>query len=82
MNIRELKKIFDSVLKEVSIDCVIFGFVEGKLHVLLIRWKGSDRWSLPGGRIHKDEGVEEAVTRILSSNRNERCVSTTVLHLR
>lgn len=65
MKINELKKIFDRVLKEVSIDCVIFGFSAGKLKVLLIRWKGSDKWSLPGGRIYKDEGVEEAVNRIL-----------------
>lgn len=65
MNIRELKKIFDSVLKEVSIDCVIFGFEAGRLKVLLIRWKSSDKWSLPGGRIYKQEGAEEAVNRIL-----------------
>jgi len=67
MNISELKKIFASVLKEVSIDCVIFGFSAGKLKVLLVRWKGSDKWSLPGGRILKDEGVEESADHILLS---------------
>jgi len=65
MKISQLKKIFDSVLKEVSIDCVIFGFEAGKLKILLIRWKASDKWSLPGGRIYKNEGVEEAVNHIL-----------------
>ena len=54
-----------NVLREVSIDCVIFGFTAGKLKVLLIRWRSIDKWSLPGGRIKKDEGVEEAVDRIL-----------------
>jgi len=60
-----LKEDFAKVLREVSIDCVIFGFTAGKLKVLLIRWKSADKWSLPGGRIYKDEGVEEAVNRIL-----------------
>lgn len=61
----DLKEYFSNVLREVSIDCAIFGFTEGKLKVLLIRWKAIDKWSLPGGRIYKDEGVEEAADRIL-----------------
>jgi ADP-ribose pyrophosphatase YjhB (NUDIX family) len=60
-----LKELFTNVLKEVSIDCVIFGFNSGKLKVLLIRWKSTDKWTLPGGRIYKNEGIEEAVERIL-----------------
>src|SRR5690349_12049851 len=60
-----LKEHFSKVLREVSIDCVIFGFTAGKLKVLLVRWKSTDKWSLPGGRIYKDEGVEEAVERIV-----------------
>ncbi|MEI9917481.1 MAG: NUDIX domain-containing protein [Bacteroidota bacterium] len=65
MTISELKDIFDKVLKEVSIDFVIFGFSSGKLKVLLIRWKSSDKWSLPGGRIYKDEDIEDAANRTL-----------------
>ena len=61
----DLKKYTANVLREVSIDCVIFGFTAGKLKVLLIRWRSIDKWSLPGGRIKKDEGVEEAADRIL-----------------
>ncbi|HZY82357.1 MAG TPA: NUDIX domain-containing protein [Cyclobacteriaceae bacterium] len=60
-----LKEHFSRVLREVSIDCVIFGFNAGKLKVLLVRWKSTDKWSLPGGRIYKNEGVEEAVERIV-----------------
>jgi len=62
-----LKEILANVLREVSIDCVIFGFTAGKLKVLLIRWRSTDKWSLPGGRVNRDEGVEEAVSRILFS---------------
>jgi ADP-ribose pyrophosphatase YjhB (NUDIX family) len=61
----DLIKFFSSILQEVSIDCVITGFSDKKLKVLLIRWKSTDKWSLPGGRIYKDEGVDEAVSRIL-----------------
>ena len=61
----DLKKLFANVLREVSIDCAIFGFTAGKLKVLLIRWRSIDKWSLPGGRIYKDEDAEEAAYRIL-----------------
>jgi 8-oxo-dGTP diphosphatase len=60
-----LKDIFANVLREVSLDCVIFGFTAGKLKVLLIRWRSTDKWSLPGGRIYKGEGADEAADRTL-----------------
>lgn len=51
-----------------SIDCVIFGFEDGKLKILLIRrdiqpFKGS--WALPGGFILYDEDIDVASMRIL-----------------
>ncbi len=55
----------DTILKEVSIDCVIFGFRSGRLMVLLLKWKGTDKWSLPGGRIYVEEPIKEAAVRIL-----------------
>ncbi len=61
----DLKKYFSQVLREVSIDCAIFGFSEGRLKVLLIRWKSIDKWSLPGGRIFKNEDADDAADRIL-----------------
>lgn len=60
-----LKAYLETTLKEVSIDCVIFGFHAGELKVLLLKWKGTDSWSLPGGRIYLDEPVNDAVIRIL-----------------
>jgi len=60
-----LKAYLETTLKEVSIDCVIFGFHAGELKVLLLKWKGTDSWSLPGGRIYLDEAVNDAVIRIL-----------------
>lgn len=52
----------------VSVDCVIFGINEGDLSVLLTKRafepeKG--RWSLMGGFVSPDEGVDEAAKRVL-----------------
>ncbi|TLV03847.1 NUDIX hydrolase [Dyadobacter luticola] len=62
---QDLKAYFAKTLAEVSIDCVIFGFHAGELKVLLLRWKETDGWSLPGGRIFKEESLNAAAVRIL-----------------
>ncbi|HVZ57611.1 MAG TPA: NUDIX domain-containing protein [Chitinophagaceae bacterium] len=52
-------------LPHLSIDCVLFGYHERQLRVLLLKWKQSSTWSLPGGFIRLEEPLEEAVQRIL-----------------
>ena len=52
-------------LLSVSIDCVIFGFHEGQLKVLLLRWKNTEDWCLPGGRIRHEENLDAAAYRSL-----------------
>ncbi|MDX1942555.1 MAG: NUDIX domain-containing protein [Saprospiraceae bacterium] len=56
---------FERVLPHISIDCAIFGFHENQLRVLLLRWKNLELWSLPGGRVLRNESVEAAVYRTL-----------------
>lgn len=51
-----------------TVDCVVFGFDEGALKVLLITrdvppFRG--RWALPGGFVNLDENLEEAARREL-----------------
>ncbi len=56
---------FESIF---SIDCVIFGFDEGALKVLLIERNDppfEDWWALPGYFVEKNEGIQEAAERIL-----------------
>lgn len=51
-----------------SVDCVIFGFDENKLKVLLIRSdlkKYLGKWSLLGDLVKPDEDLDEAAYRIL-----------------
>ena len=51
-----------------SVDCIIFGFDEGKLKILIGRRKmdpGRGEWSLYGGFVSTDESVDDAASRTL-----------------
>ncbi len=72
VNVKTLKAIQTEVKNinriALSVDCVIFGFDENKLKVLLIRSdlkKFMGRWSLLGDLIDVAEDVDEAAYRIL-----------------
>ena len=52
----------------VSVDCIIFGFDEGKLKILIGRRQmdpGRGEWSLYGGFVRSDESVNDAANRVL-----------------
>lgn len=53
-----------------SVDCVIFGFHNNQLSVLLLKMKASENWALPGGFVKKDEGVDAAAVRVLQDRTN------------
>lgn len=56
------------ILKNLSVDCVVFGFQNPDLEVLLIQLDVEPergRWALPGGNIHMDEGLDQAAARVL-----------------
>ena len=51
-----------------TVDCIIFGFDEGKLKVLIGKRQmdpGRGEWSLYGGFVAADESVDDAATRTL-----------------
>ena len=50
-----------------SIDCVIIGFDQQKLKILLLKWKNEDLWTLPGGFISKNDDMDTAAVRILKN---------------
>jgi len=54
-------------LPQLSIDCVIFGFHDDQLKVLLLQWIDSNRWCLPGGFIFKEEHIHDSAVRILKN---------------
>lgn len=52
-------------LRHISVDCLIFGFHENKLKVLLLKARYAGKWALPGGFILKEENMDDAAKRIL-----------------
>ena len=55
----------EAYLPSLSLDCIIFGFHENQLKVLLLKIKNAREWALPGGFIFKNEDVDEAAKRVL-----------------
>ena len=52
----------------VGIDCIIFGFNEGELNLLLLKRNfepAMGEWSLMGGFVQEDESVDDAAKRVL-----------------
>lgn len=59
------ERAWNNYLPHISIDCVVFGFHEAALKVLLIKIKNQQDWGLPGGYMGKDEEMVAAAARIL-----------------
>jgi 8-oxo-dGTP diphosphatase len=58
------------IIEALSIDCVIFGFKDGELDILLIKHGegiSKGKWALPGGWIQYNESVDDAASRLLNS---------------
>ncbi len=53
-------------IQQVSIDCVIFGYQDQQLKVLIpkLLFRG-DFWALPSGFVYQDEDIDDAARRIL-----------------
>ena len=61
-------KFFDeqNFIHQLSIDCVIFGYQDTELKVLVPKiGLSKDLWALPGGFIRQQESIDEAALRIL-----------------
>lgn len=63
-----LKQLESDGLIGISVDCVIFGFDENELKVLLIKSdlkQFEGKWSLLGDLVHRNEDLDQAAYRIL-----------------
>jgi 8-oxo-dGTP diphosphatase len=57
----------DNYIKQLSIDCVIFGYKENELKVLVPKINFvEDVYTLPGGFIMQNESIDQAALRILN----------------
>src|SRR3982750_1297477 len=52
-------------MSELAIDCVIFGYHNKQLKVLIGKFASLESWGLPGGFIKKEEPISAAAARIL-----------------
>jgi 8-oxo-dGTP diphosphatase len=60
----------DEIIDALSIDCVIFGFKNKSLNILVVKHgQGTTKgqWALPGGWIKYNESVDDAANRILTA---------------
>ncbi|MBA4852237.1 NrtR DNA-binding winged helix domain-containing protein [Emticicia sp. BO119] len=64
-DLREYWEASSMLLPSISIDCAIFGFHDNQLKILLLKYKNTDFFALPGGFINQDENLEDAAARIL-----------------
>ena len=55
----------EKYLRHISVDCIIFGFHNNELKVLLVKARYAGKWALPGGFILKEEHMDQAAQRIL-----------------
>jgi 8-oxo-dGTP diphosphatase len=62
----EINENGDGFIKQVAIDAVIFGFHENQLKVLLIKYKHTGLFALPGGFIREKEDLNDAAHRVAS----------------
>jgi ADP-ribose pyrophosphatase YjhB (NUDIX family) len=58
---------YNNYLDHISIDCVVFGFHEGQMKVLMLKSKNEEGWQLPGGFVQKQEPIDNAANRILAT---------------
>ncbi|MEM9324068.1 MAG: NUDIX domain-containing protein [Bacteroidota bacterium] len=67
-------------LPGISVDCVVFGYDSQQLHVLLLKWKYEEAWSLPGGFVHSSESLDDAAHRVLDERTGLRSIFLQQFH--
>jgi len=78
-----MSHISKNILKNISIDCVVFGFQKDKFEVILIKRKRNpekNKWALPGGFVLKNETIEQAAQRILKETSNVKNIYLEEVH--
>jgi 8-oxo-dGTP diphosphatase len=63
--INSVLDLIDQSIPQLSIDCVIFGFHDNELKVLLSKYTNLDLWGLQGGYVLQSEDIDAAAQRIL-----------------
>lgn len=71
---------WERFLPGICVDCVIFGYHNKELKILILQYKNTDYYALPGGFIGKEEGLDEAAERILTERTSLLNIYLTQFH--
>lgn len=71
----------NQLVDHLSLDCVVFGFHENQLKVLLLQMKKTREWALPGGFVYNDESMEVAASRVLKERTGLDDIFLTQFHV-
>ena len=65
--INSLKELIEAknFVEHISVDCAIFGYHDGKLKILLLKYHDRDLWAIPGGFVFNHENLRQAAERVL-----------------
>ena len=75
-----LEKWLAQFVPHLSIDCVVFGFHGADLKLLLLKWKGIDTWTLPGGFVGLRQSMDGAAHQVLQARTGLRRVHLRQFH--
>lgn len=64
----------------ISLDCVVFGYSDGILKVLLLKHLNIDAWALPGGFLPANMEMQDAVDQVLQDRTGLQDVFLTQYH--
>ncbi len=65
---RDLEDFNDANLQPgLSVDCVLFGFDNNELKILLLKLKSIEKWALPGGFVNVDKDVNAEAHAVLKN---------------
>jgi len=73
-------KQMQTYLPHLSVDCVVFGFHDSDLKLLLTKWKHMNIWALPGGYVGRRESLDDAAHRVLRHRTGLRHVHLRQFH--
>jgi len=71
----------DQLLKQISLDCAVFGLHENQIRVLLLQTKRAQEWSLPGGFVLGDESLDVVASRDLKGRTGLDDIFLTQFHV-
>jgi 8-oxo-dGTP diphosphatase len=80
----DLQMIVDNLsqsIPQISVDCVVFGFHNNELKVLLSKYPDLDLWALQGGYIRQTEDIDHAAKRVLAERTGLHDIFLTQFHV-